>query len=211
MRIKSVAKQSISIVAGLLIAGSASAIPALGDIAIDFRTSDWAAGHGQNAYTFDGTTVTAAQPAGALLYRDNKDGFGIQGGEFDEIDGDERLSVSFDGSRLITGVWITDLFGSPDGQGSYMGEIGFVDLYFGNATSANQTKIFFGTDSDQNNGEQYVKFDNPFAISWVQFEAINVRGHEFSVAGFSVPEPASIALFGLGLLGLGICRRKSRT
>ena len=83
------------------------------ELDIDFRNGAEWGGMGSGSYTSGSVTVTAN---GDLLYRDNTDGYGILGGEQDEIDREEILSVLFDAAfydnpdNWLTGVLLTDLF-----------------------------------------------------------------------------------------------------
>lgn len=67
--------------------------------------------------TVAGVTVTAerkrrnGQWTEALIYWDPIDGFGVLGGQQnDEIDVDERLTLTFNAPRVWSGVWLSDLF-----------------------------------------------------------------------------------------------------
>ena len=204
-------------IATLLGLANAAAVAAPIELDVDFRDSAVWGGQGSGSFTADGVTVSAN---GDSLYRDNVDGYGILGGERDEIDRDETLSVLFDAAfyagadNWLTGVLLTDLFPSNDGGNA--GESGWVRLYDGGDALIQQ--FFFTATSFHPNGEYYLDFGGGFNAATVQFTAYvnqagQYTGSEYSVAGFttvSVPEPGTLALLGAGLLLLAISRRRNR-
>ena len=66
------------------LAESSHALPV--DLDIDFRDSTAWGGNGYGSHSEGGVTVNAN---GNLLYRDDMDGYGVQGGEWDEIERQE--------------------------------------------------------------------------------------------------------------------------
>lgn len=189
----------LAILAIALPASAATIIP--NDLLIDFRDGTVAAN--SDTAVFGPATVTSI---GGNLYQDNIDGVGVLGGEYDEIDLEERLVVDIGGGLLLTGVWITDLFDSPDGGNDSFGEYGWVVI--------NDTLEFdfFGKNSDPWNGEQLVSFGKGIMVTSARFftDSRFTNNNEFSVAGFagSVPEPAPLLLLGTGLIGLAGLSRK---
>ncbi|MEM7432268.1 MAG: PEP-CTERM sorting domain-containing protein [Pseudomonadota bacterium] len=178
------------------------------ELDIDFRDGG-AWGSSGRWQSTDGVTVRSR---GGRLYRDNRDGFGIRGGEHDEIDRHERLIVDFsrgyyENHGAITAILITDLFDSPDGGST--GESGWVRVFLTNGESF---RLDFNQQSDDPNGELLVQLGGAYEVARFVFHASGMRGHEYSVAGFvSVPEPTTLALFGSGLLLAGLARRRRKT
>ena len=81
---------------------------------IDFRSSAFAGADYATGFstTVGGVTTTLApEPTGAKLYWDSTDGIGVRFDyEADEIEGVERLAVSFSTPIQVTQIMLTDLF-----------------------------------------------------------------------------------------------------
>ena len=177
---------------------------------VDFRT--WTGADNQSSFTVGNVTATASGGAGTL-YQDGTDGLGVRGGETDEVDRLEQLLIDWDGILNVTGVYITDLFPSPDGPLG-IGEVGSVTL--GLANGGTQQVVFWGGNSTGPNGEQYVGFGNGILatdMTFAAFPRINWDlNNEFSVAGFNataVPSPTPLALIGIASLALVVVRRRT--
>jgi len=224
---------------------------------IDFRNQNrWGSGHGQTSITrnIDGTTLFTPTPTVDVtvsawndtrtansvwssgystdtLYWDNqtRDGFGIQGGENDEIDRKEFMTVDFNVAVMLEGVYLTDLFKPQDGGAA--GEKAWVELWLG--TNLLGTYAFqSGNDLsiNENNGGYYGAFgvDQPgqhaVTLDKVIFRSTGLSTYtndEYSVAGFrgypvtAIPLPAALPLYGTGLAVMGLIgwrkRRKAAT
>lgn len=71
------------------------------------------------------------------LYWDKRDGFGVLGGEDDEIDQKEFLTVEFTNAIALDGFWFTDLFdGVNDGPSGDVNEKARVTLFLNDVAYA---------------------------------------------------------------------------
>ena len=168
-----------------------------------------AAGYGftvtgsRNALTF--TESDAPGPVGALLGQN--DGIGL--GD-DEIGGREYVTVTFDRTVRISGLYFLDLFRSQSGDaetaavyaGTPPAEGGFLGL-------------FSGTEIYASNGNGYGAFDVNLTGTVFSFDVgtgnDGVGIGDFSLAGLEVvpvPLPAGALLLGTALLGFGLRRRR---
>lgn len=182
---------------------------------IDFGSPAWTpAANSQPSFTV-GSVTAVAGPAGALLFAaDPADGLGVRGGEIDEVDGKEYLNILFANATALQTVTLTDLFNKDneggDGSDPVRGEVGYLSLWLG-GSQVGSTITVYGINSalggvGAGNGKQVVNIGG-VTVDTIKFWAGGKRD-EFSVKELSVPEPGIFALFGLGLMGLGLSRRR---
>lgn len=190
-------------------------------LVIDFGSSAWTpAANNQTSYTVNysetGNVTAAAGPTGSLLFaNDAIDGLGVTSGENDEIDWAELITVTFQKTVSIVSIQLTDLFPRnhesdgllTDGNDPVYGEVAHVFFYLGAALVG--SKDIYGLNSIGGNGAQTVAISNVVADKIV-FQA-GGSYNEYSVKSITalkVPEPGVLALLGLGLMGLGMSRRR---
>jgi hypothetical protein len=192
----------------LLVAGPAFAAE------LDFRSSSFTSADGDPSFNYtasDGIQVRLQPgPSGATLYQDSTDGIGVRYSyETDEIEGRERLTISFSQSGasqsvLITDLYLTDLFVERTSGGTQYAEVGYY-------TVNGSTTTFHAVQPTGTNGELHLSPD--VWASAITFSAPGIVGsqnHEYSVAGLSyttrsgsVPELDPSAAAGALVLLLG--------
>jgi hypothetical protein len=202
-------KTSLAVILVLLLAGTAAAST------YDFRDAS-IFGTALNQQSFsadvDGNTITVtASPAGARLWWDSTDGFGVRYlFESDEVQGIERLKIGFAAPVSLSSVLITDLFN----DGGYL-ERGYYQL---NGSGSWIEFTALPSQISGTNGELTVPIDPSVLVSSIMFRApglvlFPLQSHEFSVAAIetsAVPIPAAFWLLGSGLVGLAAIRRRMR-
>jgi hypothetical protein len=190
----------------LLIAVAALSSSAFAGPTIDFRDPVWAPAMGQPSYTVGNTTVNATPCTTDVLWQDSVDGLGVTSPgdpNPDEIDWWEMMEVRFASNMRLTGVWVSDLFGPPDGNGADPGgENAFLVI------NGLTTVSFVGEDSEQTNGEQFVDFGGTHSVQNIEFWAV-CSNDDYSVMGLEViPAPGAILLASIGIGLVGWLRRR---
>jgi len=183
---------------------------------IDFTSSDWS-GVGQNVTNeFTLGDIKLSSSGGNLTFNDSDsagcsaaaggtglacigDGIGISNDEITQ-GGTQILTISFLGGPVdILDVHLLDLFAS---EGS--GEIAII----------NGTSSAAALAGPANNVGGYWETGLGFAgVTSIALSGNNDGFSDYSLAriAYKVPEPTVIALFGVGLLGLGFARRRMRS
>ena len=199
--------------------GAAFAVPAAQATSVDFRDMSFAGAKNQGSYQFSagGVEITlSTNLQDAVLWWDKVDGFAVKSlssYEADEIEGPEKLFVSFSKPVKLTEFSVSDLFYE---HGYY--EMGFYDV-----EDQGSEQGFLAT-KGSNNGERSVDVNqNLSLISFSSLGRVEWQHHEFALQGLSfdyqggepnpsaVPVPAAVWLFASGLAGLVSFGRKGKT
>lgn len=183
---------------------------------IDFGSAPWTPGaDGLTSYTVGNVTAEAG-PKGKLLFAaDSADGLGVRGGEEDEVDHSEALYIKFASAIKVHTVLLTDFFpkvhpaesadGVTDDGSLPSGEYGHINLWLGGVKVVPTIDVF-GSNSVGGNGEQLVALGG-LLVDKITFWT-GGSNDEFSVKSITVPEPGLLGLLGLGMVCLGLSRRR---
>jgi hypothetical protein len=204
------------LIAGLSTGARAVSLPAVGDIGVDFRDAVWSGcpTPGPDPACTVGDITLTASPNNPGFFWAADDGFGIAdffffGGENDEIDGSESLTVDFAEPVSLAGVWLTDIFAGSDGGDGEQANV---------QVTLNDNSIldfsFSGTEPEGvNNGGLFGSFEAALDVIKVVFSSTGEANDEYSVAGFEVAEaplPGALGFLLFGIATLGVIARRRR-
>ncbi len=224
-------KNSIVMLAAILTASiSASAIPAVGSLEVDFREAGWAVNGTQTSKTVDNVTAAGRRltavggVVAAPLTQSGTDGLGINGlvGDDSEVGIGEFLRVTFaaGSGNGLTGAWLTKLFTGEPGLLGPITEAGYVSLYVGGSFLKDVAFSGLQTVGQNALGDVYADFGGALDLSEARFYSSGqlfngILVNDYSVAGLQKPAPVadgglSLGLLGAGLIGVGaLSRRRS--
>lgn len=182
---------------------------------VDGSVSGWSAGDalkdlGTKTWSLlGGGALARAFGGGDLTHRLTR-GLGISGGEYDEIDHNERMVIRFlQAPFLLDSFEVRSLFKNEPGGD----ERGRARLFLGDELVTQVT--FSGDAAPGTAGSRVISFDDPYAVDRIVFLVPHAAraGSEFALARLSgtvVPEPVSALLFltGGGALAYAARRRK---
>lgn len=183
---------------------------------IDFTNSAWQGAQGLSSFTYDGVTLSStggsmtfnssswekngcanSHSATAVNLACDGDGIGIRD---DEITGNagQKITVTFSSAVNIVEVELLDLFPNEGGTGNH--EVAII-----NASNLFSNPVFLA-------GGYYATGFQSNGTTTLEFSAANDNWSDYALARIttsSVPEPASIAMLAIGLIGLGAARKRS--
>lgn len=201
---------------------------------VDFRSDSFSSADNQHSVSGEvdgvGFTVSAyrlndvGELEEALLWWDALDGLGIRGGgQEDEIDGDERLVITFDTVVGLSDLFFSDLFAGESTMGTILDEAGTAALD-SDVTIDFSAEQLVGTDGDKANGEHVLSLSKVEPVLSITLSASDL-GHDFALIGFTdpplnnsggptneteikppvgIPVPGTSTIFVLGLLLLAV-------
>ena len=145
--------------------------------------------------------VSYSTPVGTSFFFNIDTGGGYVGGFLDGLFNNANLTVTFDGNQSAFGFDMNRLAGT-----SFDITVNFVSgpAFFQNIAIPSTSLNFFGFQSNTTDIQSLVI--NGIGNATVDFALDNFRYDSTAVA--SVPEPATLAIFGIGLAGLGFMRRR---
>lgn len=183
-------------------------------VELDGITATVTADNGALTWTsFDGDA--SAPPCATGLLACNYDGIGVRDDEITYGIGvsAESVTVTFSQAVDVSGIHLFDLFGLGDDGVGNPAEVALVE-FLDAGSSQLALRSVTGTAAPGTLSGYASLQDMIAGVSSIRFFTDEGLNSDFALAGIeatSVPEPSALALLGIGLLGVGLARRRHTT